>query len=124
MVQGGWMISKERIFYHGTKLENLDSIKKDGLMPNTKVNKNNYPKCSKPDSIYLTTELGTAKVFAGKYKDKCVILEIKESALKGAKLIMDENYKDTVGYSPCSAWSFRVEGITITDFKVKEIISK
>ena len=117
------MNEEERIFYHGTKLENLDSIKKDGLMSNTKVNKNNYPECSKPDSIYLTTNLGTAKIFAGK-DDECVILEMKEAALKGAKLIADENYEDTVGYGSCDPWSFRVEGITIIDFKVKEIISK
>jgi len=108
---------KERVFYHGTLLENLDSINKNGLMPNTRVNKKNW-KFSKPNSIYLTTELETAKMFAcPELPDDYVILEIKESALGEAKLIPDEAYANYGG-----SWSFRVEGITITDFKVKEVI--
>jgi len=115
---------KERIFYHGTLLENLESIKKNGLMPNTKIGKNNWPGgLSNPNSIYLTTELMTAKTFAGKMNTSCVILEIKESALKGAKLIVDENYKNSA-FEVWSPWSFRVEGIIITDFKVREVIQK
>lgn len=119
-------MSEERIFYHGTKLENLDSIKKNGLMPNTKINKRNWSKkFSKPNSIYLTTDLMSAKTFAcpTRLDDEYVILEIRESALKGVKLIIDENYGSSA-FETCEPWCFRVEGIIVTDFKVKEVIQK
>jgi len=119
------------VFYHGTSTSRLKSIQRYGLLPNNrKVSKPNWSLetdnsvnyLCKRNSIYLTTDFKLAKEFAewcAEHTDgEPIVLEISKSALKGAKLISDENV-----WCWEQPTSFRVEGIKITEFKILKLLS-
>ena len=108
--------------YHGTTEKRLNSILEHGLKPNNQIPKDfiNYPDLSRDKSVYLTSDMSTALLFArnnriekyinGEYiTEKMVLLCISKSVIPKKKLLKDENLSFSID-------CFRIEDTIINDF--------
>src|SRR3972149_4258128 len=87
--------------YHGTTEKRLNSILEHGLKPNNQIPKDfiNYPDLSRDKSVYLTSDMSIALLFASNHrteyingeKEKMVLLCISKSVIPKEKLLKDEN---------------------------------
>lgn len=110
------------VFYHGTNTLVLRKIKKRGILPNNQLKKRDwvFPEKSKACSVYLTTNLASARNWAewsAHHKGGFpVVLKILREAIKG-EIILDENFNLK------GSEEFRVQlAKPIKDFEVLEII--
>ncbi len=70
-----------KLLYHGTKIESLKSIKKEGLIPMSRQH------------VHLSIDRETAEIVAGRRKGDYIILEIEARKLQnsGHKVLISEN---------------------------------
>ena len=78
--------SKEKVFYHGTFSSNIDSIRKSGLLCNTKTNKSIHG-FNTEGQISITPDYDTAYYYASLFAGKKPLMILKLSLGKKFKII-------------------------------------
>jgi hypothetical protein len=114
------------IWYHGTRGRNLSSILSQGLIPNPKKREWAYdpnasfiqPSRTSLEGIYLTRNLGTARVSASRSTDKDEPIVIVAVEVQPRSLVADE---DDVSYTVRNAVPGDSEYLAIENFMAREL---
>ena len=95
--------SLPRFLYHGTRINNLESVLASGLRPRGEAPSNWKKQPSRPDCVYLSTNQGFAHGKSHDENGRVAVFEVELASLNKRLLYPDEDYvADYLAHQPGS----------------------